>query len=97
MGRLTENEAIEKIREQICNEKGVQRYCRDNCMHGTEYCAYSMAIKALDKQIAKKPNYVQYDANPKIGNWHCPNCNSIVFKTVNRIGCIDCLQKLDWE
>ena len=46
---MTEIEAIEKIRRQICNEKGVQRYCRDNCMHGTEYCAYSMAIKALEE------------------------------------------------
>ena len=43
------NEAIEKIRKQICNEKGVQRYCRDNCMHGIEHCAYSMAIQALEE------------------------------------------------
>ncbi len=51
----------------------------------------------IEKQIAKKPNYVQYDANPKIGNWHCPTCNSIVFENSNRIVCLDCLQKLDWE
>ena len=23
--------------------------------------------------------YVQYDANPKIGNWHCSNCRCIPF------------------
>ena len=46
---MTESETIEKIRSQICNEKGVQRYCRDNCIHGTEHCAYSMAIQALEE------------------------------------------------
>lgn len=46
---MTPIEAIKKIRNQICNEKDVQRYCRDNCMHGTEHCAYSMAIQALEE------------------------------------------------
>lgn len=46
---MTENEAIKQIRKQICNEKGVQRYCRDNCMHGIEHCAYSIAIQALEE------------------------------------------------
>lgn len=44
-----QNEAIKQIRKQICNEKGVQRYCRDNCIHGIEHCAYSMAIQALEE------------------------------------------------
>lgn len=45
---MTESEAAERIRSGICMEIGTQKYCHDNCMHGTEHCAYSMAIKALE-------------------------------------------------
>ena len=84
---MTEIEAIEKIREQICNEKGVQRYCRDNCIHGTEYCAYSMAIKALEKQVAKK---VAYQGEHE----KCPTCGS--FHVFGR-HCTECGQAIDYE
>ena len=97
MGRLTENEAIEKIRRQICNEKGVQRYCRDNCMHGTEYCAYSMAIKALEKQIPKKPILFKKGF---IELYSCPNCpthEKYIQVYLKQKYCCECGQKLDWE
>lgn len=72
-------------------------YLNETCK---EYSAIGTIeeFKALkEKSVAKKPIYVQYDANPKIGNWHCPNCNSIVFDTVNERVCLDCWQKLDWK
>ena len=56
--------------------------------------ALDMAINALEKQIAKNPYYVQYDANKVIGNWHCPICNRIVNKGVTYC---ECGQKLDIE
>ena len=46
---MTENEAIERIKSGICNEIGTAKYCHDNCMHGVEHCAYSMAINALEE------------------------------------------------
>lgn len=46
---MTENEAIERIKSGICNEIGTAKYCHDNCMHGIEHCAYSMAIQALEE------------------------------------------------
>ena len=90
---MTEIEAIEKIREQICNEKGVQRYCRDNCMHGTEYCAYSMAIKALEKQIPKKPLTEYHCVLQRL----CPSCGCEVSDIEDRKWSCKCGQKLDWE
>ncbi len=92
---MTEQEAIEKIRTQICNEKGVQRYCRDNCMHGVEQCAYSMAIKALEKQIAKKPTNI-HKLLDTIG--FCPNCKLRIYRMyAEEHYCHHCGQKLDWE
>lgn len=46
---MTENEAKEYIRSRICNEKGIQRFCRDNCMYGEGKCAFQIAIKALEE------------------------------------------------
>lgn len=46
---MTEQEAIERIKSGICNEKGTARYCHDNCMYGYDKCAYSMAINALEE------------------------------------------------
>lgn len=46
---MTENEAIERIRTGICNERGTQRFCKDSCMYGIDKCAYSMAIQALEE------------------------------------------------
>ena len=44
-----------------------------------------VAIEALRKLPSVEPErktgkweYVQYDGNPKIGNWHCSNCRLIV-------------------
>jgi hypothetical protein len=55
--------------------------------------------KAIKKQIPKKPYYVQYDGNPKIGNPHCSNCCGIISNggTAKGMHCKWCGQKLDWE
>lgn len=46
---------------------------------------YKTLIKIIDKfpsvEPERKPGkweYVQYDGNPKIGNWHCSECRLIV-------------------
>ena len=64
--------------------------------------ALTIAINALEKQIAKKPiaiDYKKYMDTVKNalflkGSYWCPNCNHVV-----KCGtyCSDCGQKLDWS
>lgn len=49
---MREKEAIQEIQRLCCNEnqyyvKG-ERKCKDNCMYGEDYCAFQIAIKALE-------------------------------------------------
>ncbi len=44
---MTEQEAIERIRLEACNEKGISKFCHDNCVHGKRKCTYGMAIDTL--------------------------------------------------
>lgn len=47
---------------------------------GDYHKALGIAIKRMGEPERKtgKWEYVQYDGNPKIGNWHCSNCRVIV-------------------
>lgn len=73
-----------------------------NCLDFKEHMALDMAIEALEKQIAKKPEPINYEKyidvveNAKFlrGAYWCPNCKHTV-----RSGtyCDDCGQKLDWS
>ena len=67
-------------------------------------CSFPTAINKLqelvDKAKPKKPTYLNYGGY-KIGNYHCPNCNSIII-TNNRNAtlpkhCDECDQLLDWS
>jgi rubrerythrin len=52
----------------------------ENDLKGKE--ALNMAIKSLEQTEPERKTgkweYIQYDGNPKIGNWHCSNCRLIV-------------------
>ena len=48
----------------------------------------------VDKETPKKPTFLNYGGY-KIGNWHCPNCDSILLN--KRSYCEDCGQALDWS
>lgn len=48
------------------------------------------AIELLDELPSVQPEpktgrweYVQYDGNPKIGNWHCSECNRLVYGVIS--------------
>ena len=58
----------------------------DDCYDITEYQeAKAMAIKALEQQPKTGHwEYVQYDYNPDIGNWHCSECRNIVIECANK-------------
>ena len=55
--------------------------------------ALKIAIKALERQIRKKP--VNQQGFPRWG--YCPNCGKTVTKHSSYVGCSWCLQALSWE
>lgn len=55
---------------------------------------FKSLLEAREKMTAKKPYYLQYGTNPKIGNWHC-NIGHIILNKCNY--CPECGQKLDWS
>ncbi len=46
---MTENEAIEIIKKDACNNRYDHKLCNDGCMYGDTKCAFSMAIQALEE------------------------------------------------
>ena len=46
---------------------------------------FDMAIEAL-KQEQKTGHweYVQYDYNPRLGNWHCSECRCVIVASVDK-------------
>lgn len=54
--------------------------------------AFKLAIKALDKQLPKKPVYLGYSIV-----FECPCCKGRMSKLVKPDCCLCCGQKLDWR
>ena len=94
---MTENEAIEEFKERLeliekCYRGEVEDYKQ----------ALELGVKALEKQIPKKPTPIDYEKYMDTvknalflkGSYWCPNCNHVV-----KCGtyCSDCGQKLDWS
>ena len=54
----------------------------------------------IDKATPKKPSFLNYGGY-KLGNWHCPNCDSIIIldsrKPKPPKRCEECDQLLDWS
>ena len=46
--------------------------------------ALDVAIEALKAQKVGHWEYVQYDYNPNIGNWHCSECRNIVIECADK-------------
>ena len=53
--------------------------------HALEMIALEMAIKALEQEPKTGHwEWVQYDYNPKLGNWHCSECRCVVVECVDK-------------
>ncbi len=97
---MTENEAIEELKYD-CNELGKAIPC-DTSWGCSFENAYGMAIKALEKQIPKKPIKKE-----RSGIVYCVCGNFIGYKPpINRAlengkipfkYCPNCGQKIDWS
>ena len=59
--------------------------------------ALYMGAEALENQKTGHWEYVQYDANPKIGNYHCSVCRHIIIPFENQKYCPDCGAKMEGE
>lgn len=99
---MTTQEAIEGIRKYECGSCGHQN--EPNCGYdGEPDCAYYNAIKALDKQIPKKPKITEkYEG--LILSYNCPVCNCYFGKRgkldvilFNKPKYCNCGQKLNWS
>lgn len=98
---MTESEAVEKLKNmrlfmQIEDENNDCKFTED------DYKANEMAIKALEKQIPKKPTY-EGDGYAPAGTfvwdeWLCPCCETRYEVDYDDYDyCPNCGQKLDWE
>jgi rubrerythrin len=98
---MTENEAIEKLKNmrlfmQIEDENNDCEFTED------DYKANEMAIRALEKQIPKKPTYegdgYAPDGTLVYDTWICPCCGKRYEVDYDDYTyCPNCGQKLDWS
>lgn len=94
---MTEKEAIKVIRKEIhsfCESSGIDCF-NFNCENCKIIVAYEIAIKALEKQIPKKP----YDVDTECKTFDCPACLSKLYADEDVRDCIYCCvcgQALDW-
>ena len=59
--------------------------------------AIDKGIEALKNQKTGHWEYVQYDGNPKIGNYHCSVCRHIIIPFENQNYCPNCGAKMKGE
>lgn len=95
---MTTEEAIKVIRKELhsyCESSGIDCFNSD-CENCKIIVAYEKAIKALEKQIPKKP----YDVDTERKTFDCPECLSKLYADEDVRDCDYCCicgQKLLWE
>ena len=98
---MTESEAIKKLKDILseCTESE-EAVCY---VTNVDAPAFQIAINALEKQIARKPDCIEDKM------WCCPVCynnllpkwveypNKLMPKTAGLPHCMSCGQKIDWS
>ena len=74
---------IEKCGDCISRKAATDRFdlvqSDDKCMGYDDIMAFLLSLPSVEPERPHgKWEYVQYDGNQKIGNWHCSNCRLIV-------------------
>ncbi len=72
-------------KEELCKSMTLQdaiQVFRDTNAYGTMDIAKSVILEALEQKTGHW-EWVQYDANPNIGNWHCSKCSCILRGEIN--------------
>lgn len=95
-------EAIEFLQRQICTldaQKEYDEYCNPVYDETLDLAIglYETAIKALEKQLPKKPDIMDYILGDI--NFKCPTCKSeyICEKGYEHFYCPNCGQKIKWS
>lgn len=91
-------EAIELIKSKIRILEKLENYGSAIEERKKYIGLYNTAIKALEKQLAKKPIEINDAYTPKIGEFRaakCPNCRKEVSDRFDV--CLECGQELDWS
>ena len=79
-------------------KKDFENKAKPRCKFARVRAGLFFGIKALEKQIAKKPlgTTMAKDKDTSVGSiGRCPCCDGIVAEDM--LWCDDCGQKLDWE
>ena len=102
---MTESEAIKILKKDSCYECSQGTDSPLNCEYGE--CRVSratrVAIRALEKQIPKKPIMKQYFEDLEDEYLCCPTCGEILTDRIpadNKtfyFHCMNCGQKFDWS
>ena len=87
---MTEREAIAELRH-----KAYRTTCYGNKI--LEHEENLVAIEALEKQIAKKPQKTESEGYRYTDTYRCPNCGGNFSGTGIANYCYHCGQKLDWS
>ena len=93
---MTPEEAIAVLEDrQICRECVHSLNNSEEFECGCDECdnAFGMAYDALQKQIPKKPLYIDGDCDLPL----CPHCRMAIDETEDTIVCKLCRQALDWS
>ena len=76
-------------------------YCAAYSCEDCDNCVFGIVIKALEKQIPKKPVLENTKGIVGIDMWHCPVCKGEIISDWNRDianpYCHHCGQSLKWE
>lgn len=95
---MTYEEAIKEL--EWVKKNG---FISDPSIIGTENIVYAIdvAIRALEKQIPKKPVDIEVIGTYKDGEiiaiGKCPVCFEHIGSATSKNGCCNCLQALDWS
>lgn len=90
---MTESEALKFFKDFI----EILRINGEEQIQKNDYCkASNIAIKALEKQIPKKPKMRHFKKYDRYNDGWCPCCESYVIEENNKNFCSECGQRLDW-
>lgn len=89
-------------KEYIERQRAIVDACNSLELYPSEYAELGNALNRIPAADVVEVRHgrwrwVAYDANPKIGNWHCTYCNRIPKSFQKEDFCPNCGAKMDVE